>query len=318
MVPNCLPWARVFSLTLRSRTIDLRVPDWMQLGARIIWNASGPRKKFQPCRAIPLELMPERPFPGMLPSPAAFCFAGRLLMKKDAPLSPELAIVTGASRGIGLAIARRLGRLGARLALCSRTASAAKQAAAGLRAQGIEALGLAADVSNAKSVRKFVARVQKDLGDAFVLVNNAGVGVFRPVQEIDEADWDSVVGTNLKGAFLMSREVVPQMIRRKRGHIIHIASLAGKNTFAGGGAYCASKWGLRGLAGCMAEDLRGYGIRVSVICPGSVHTEFSPHAGKDPSRMLQPDDIAHVVEMLVLQAPQSFVSEVDLRPTQKP
>jgi len=239
-------------------------------------------------------------------------------MKKNAPLSQEIAIVTGASRGIGLAIARRLGRLGARLALCSRTAPAVKQAADALRSEGIEALGLPADVSNAKSVRQFVSRVHKDLGDVSVLVNNAGVGIFHPFHEIEEADWDRVLDTNLKGAFLMSREVAPQLIRRKRGHIIHIGSLAGKNTFAGAAAYCASKWGLRGLAGCMAEDLRGHGIRVSVIFPGSVHTEFSPHAGKDPARMLQPDDIAHVVEMLVLQAPQSFVSEVDLRPTQKP
>jgi 3-oxoacyl-[acyl-carrier protein] reductase len=239
-------------------------------------------------------------------------------MKKDAALSHELAIVTGASRGIGLAIARRLGRLGARVALCSRSSGTAAHAAQILKAEGIQALGLAADVTSSKSVRRFVARVRKQLGDAFILVNNAGVGVFRPAHEIEESDWDRVLDTNLKGPWLVSREVAPQMIRQKRGHIIHIASLAGKNTFAGGGAYCASKWGLRGLAGCMAEDLRGHGIRVSVVFPGTVHTEFSPHAGKDPARMLQPDDVAHIVEMLVLQAPNSFVSEVDLRPTQKP
>jgi len=239
-------------------------------------------------------------------------------MRKNAPIAQQIAIVTGSSRGIGLAIARRLGRLGARVALCSRTASAVKQAAATLRAEGIEAHGWPADVSQAKSARRFVACVRKDLGDASLLVNNAGVGVFGAMQDLAEEDWDRVLGTNLKGAFLMSREVAPQMIRHKHGHIIHIASLAGKNTFAGGSAYCASKWGLRGLAGSMAEDLRGHGIRVSVIFPGTVHTEFSPHAGKDPARMLQPDDVAHIVEMLVLQAPQSFVSEVDLRPTQKP
>jgi len=239
-------------------------------------------------------------------------------MQKNAPIAGQIAIVTGGSRGIGFSIARRLGRLGARVALCSRTASAAKRAGDLLRSDGIDVRGWPADVSDAKSVRQFVARVQKELGDVSVLVNNAGIGVFHSVQNIDETDWDLVVGTNLKGAFLMSREVAPQMIRRKEGHIIHIASLAGKNTFAGGAAYCASKWGLRGLAGCMAEDLRAHGIRVSTIFPGTVHTEFSPHHGKDPSRMLQPDDVAHVVEMLVLQAPQSFVSEVDLRPAQKP
>jgi 3-oxoacyl-[acyl-carrier protein] reductase len=239
-------------------------------------------------------------------------------MQNDAPLSQEIAIVTGGSRGIGSAIARRLGRLGARVALCARTADAAERAASALRCEGIDAMGGAADVTAAEPVRRFVSQVREAMGDASILVNNAGVGLFRPAHEIEEAEWDRVLDTNLKGAFLMSREVVPQMIRQKRGHIIHIASLAGKNTFAGGGAYCASKWGLRGLAGSMAEDLRGYGIRVSVVCPGTVHTEFSPHAGKDLGRMLQPDDVAHVVEMLVRQAPGSFVSEVDLRPAQKP
>src|SRR5208282_1146540 len=228
------------------------------------------------------------------------CVARRSSMQNDAPLSQEIAIVTGGSRGIGLAIARRLGRLGARVALCARTEGAAERAASALRGEGIEALGCPADVSAAQSVRQFVARVAETMGDASILVNNAGVGLFRPAHEIEEADWDRVLDTNLKGAFLMSREVAPQMIRQKRGHIIHIASLAGKNTFAGGGAYCASKWGLRGLAGSMAEDLLAYGIRVSVVSPGTVHTEFSPHAGKDPARMLQPDDVAHVVEMLVL------------------
>ena len=233
-------------------------------------------------------------------------------------LSNEIAVVTGGSRGIGLAIARKLGALGARVALCARSAEAAERAATGLRGEGVHALGAAADVSSADDVGRFVSYVHDSLGDISILVNNAGVGRFHSIENIKEDDWDRVLNTNLKGAYLMSREVVPQMIRRKRGHIIHIASLAGKNTFAGGGAYCASKWGLRGLAGCMAEDLRVHNIRVSVVCPGTVHTEFSPHAGKDPSRMLQPEDVAHVVEMLVTQSPASFVSEVDLRPTHKP
>jgi len=239
-------------------------------------------------------------------------------MQISSPLAQETAIVTGASRGIGLAIARRLGRLGARVALCARTAEAAEHAASTLRGEGLDVFGAAADVASARAVCAFVERVREAFGGISLLVNNAGVGVFRPAHELEEADWDRMLDTNLKGAWLMSRAVAPRMIAAGRGHIIHIASLAGKNTFTGGGAYCASKWGLRGLAGCMAEELRGHGIRVSTIFPGSVHTEFSPHTGKDPGRMLQPDDVAHVVEMLVRQAPQSFVSEVDLRPAQKP
>jgi len=111
---------------------------------------------------------------------------------------------------------------------------------------------------------------------------------------------------------------VPAMIRRGGGDIINISSLAGKNTFAGGGIYCASKWGLQGLTGCMAEDLRGYGIRVSVICPGSVATEFSGGGPKDPKKALTAEDVAHAVGMVAVQGPQSFISEVHLRPVRKP
>ena len=287
------------------------------LNRRIIRKASDPRKNIRP--STPLRRgQPELVLLPCYDARRARRVARRFPVSAETSLSPDIAIVTGGSRGIGLAIARRLGRLGARVAICARSADAVERAATELRSAGIEVMAAAADVSAPDSVRRFVTRVHEALGDASILVNNAGVGVFRPAHEIDEPDWDRVLDTNLKGAWLMSREVAPQMIRQKRGHIIHIASLAGKNTFAGGGAYCASKWGLRGLAGCMAEDLRGHGIRVSVVFPGTVHTEFSPHAGKEPSRMLQPEDVAHVVEMLVRQAPGSFVSEVDLRPTQKP
>lgn len=108
------------------------------------------------------------------------------------------------------------------------------------------------------------------------------------------------------------------MIRRKSGYVINISSLAGKNTFANGAIYCASKWGLLGLSGCMAEDLRAHGIRVTTILPGSVNTDFSAHPGKDASKMLQPDDVAHAVAALVTQASGSFISEVQMRPAQKP
>jgi 3-oxoacyl-[acyl-carrier protein] reductase len=118
--------------------------------------------------------------------------------------------------------------------------------------------------------------------------------------------------------FLLTKAAAPGMIRRRTGHIINIASLAGKNAFPGGSVYCASKWGLLGLTQCAAEELRGHGIRVAAICPGTVATDFSPHAGKDPAKMLQSEDIAHAVETLVTQSPQSFISEILLRPTQKP
>ncbi|MCI0542125.1 MAG: SDR family oxidoreductase, partial [Verrucomicrobiales bacterium] len=167
-------------------------------------------------------------------------------------------------------------------------------------------------------VAALIEQIRAQLGPIDILVNNAGIGVFGAFHELSEADWDRVLNTNLRAVFLVSKAVAPGMIEQRSGYIINISSLAGKNTFAGAAAYCASKWGLQGLTGCMAEDLRGYGIRVSVICPGTVHTEFSPHAGKDPGKMLKPDDVAHIVAMLVTQAPQSFASEIHLRPTQKP
>jgi 3-oxoacyl-[acyl-carrier protein] reductase len=240
-------------------------------------------------------------------------------MNNGKPPEGKVAIITGASRGIGLAVAHRLGTLGAKLSLCARDARKLESAAGELRAAGAAAVFSAAvDVTHGEQILAFVQNSEKALGPAEILVNNAGIGYFGPTHEATEATWDSVLDTNLRSVFLTSKAVAPGMIARRGGHIINIASLAGKNAFAGGGIYCASKWGLLGLTECMAEDLRGYGIRVSAICPGSVATDFSPHGKKDISKMLQPEDIAHVVEMLVTQAPQSFISEVLMRPTQKP
>jgi 3-oxoacyl-[acyl-carrier protein] reductase len=239
------------------------------------------------------------------------------MTQKD-PLKGKVALVTGASRGIGLAIARRLGRLGAKVSLSARDSKRLEQAASELNSEGTSTFAVPADVSWASDVSTLVEKTERSFGPIEILVNNAGIGYFRPFHQADEATWDRVLDTNLKAVFLASKAVAPGMIERRGGHIINIASLAGKNAFAGGGIYCASKWGLLGLTECMAEDLRPYGIRVSAICPGSVATDFSPHVGKDTAKMLQPEDIADVVEMIVTQAPQSFVSEVLLRPTQKP
>jgi len=239
-------------------------------------------------------------------------------MNREERLAGQVAVVTGASRGIGLAIARRLGRMGARVSLCARNAANLERAASDLRAAGIQVLALRTDVTRGDEVASLVSETQRAFGPVDILVNNAGIGIFGPFQEQTEADWNAIMDTNLKSVFLVSRAVAPGMIRRKTGHIINIGSLAGKSAFANGAVYCASKWGLLGLTGCMAEELRAHGIRVSAICPGSVATEFSPHAGKDPARMLQPEDVAHAVAALVTQAPGSFISEVLMRPTQKP
>jgi 3-oxoacyl-[acyl-carrier protein] reductase len=234
-----------------------------------------------------------------------------------AVLTGQVALITGGSRGIGLAIARRLGSLGASVAICARKSEQLARASEELGREGVRALAIVADVTRAADVDGLTEQIHAQLGEIEILVNNAGIGIFGSFYERSESEWDSTLNTNLKSVFLVSRAVAPGMIRRGRGHIINISSLAGKSTFAGGGVYCASKWGLMGLTGCMAEELRNHGIRVSVICPGSVATEFSPHIGRHPATLLEPDDVAHAVAMLVTEGAHSFISEVHLRPVRK-
>lgn len=235
----------------------------------------------------------------------------------ERPLLNQVALVTGGSRGVGRAIAIRLAELGASVAICGRDIEKLRETANALQALTQKVFWQKADVTCSNEVAKFVSDTEAKLGAVGVLVNNAGIGLFGPAHEKTEEEWDCVLNTNLKSAFLVSRAVVPSMIRRGAGDIINISSLAGRNTFAGGGVYCASKWGLQGLSGCMAEDLRNYGIRVSVICPGSVATEFSGHGAKNSSKALQPEDVAHAVEAVVTQRPGSFTSEIHVRPLRK-
>jgi len=239
---------------------------------------------------------------------------GRL---KDNPLSGTVALVTGGGRGIGRAIAQRLATLGASVAVCGRDQKALEDSAASLEKQGSRSFFHVTDVTKAAEVAELVAKTEAALGPITILVNNAGIGLFGPAHERTETDWDRVLDTNLKSVFLVARAVTPSMIQRGTGDIINISSLAGRNTFAGGGIYCASKWGLMGLTGCMAEDLREHGIRVSVICPGSVATEFSGRGQKNAAKALQPEDVAHAVEAIVTQKPGSFLSEIQLRPLRK-
>jgi len=239
-------------------------------------------------------------------------------MAIDKPLEGKIALITGASRGIGLAIARRLASMGARVSLCGRDAKLLESAEKECQQGGSQAIAIVADVTRPADIAKLVETTEQALGAIEILINNAGIGYFAAVQDADPSKWDDVLDTNLKAVFLLSHAVAPGMMRMGRGHIVNIASLAGKNTFAGGAVYCASKWGLLGLTGCMAEDLRAHGIRVSAVCPGSVATDFGLPSARNKNKMLQPDDVAHAVEAILTQAPQSFISEVLLRPTQKP
>ena len=233
-------------------------------------------------------------------------------------LSQKVALVTGGNRGIGKAIAARLAALGAAVSICGRDPKTLEATAHELHTTGARVHWQRADVTKSSDIDALVKETEAALGGISILVNNAGMGLFGPVQDKTEEQWDTLMNTNLKSIFLVSRRVIPGMIQRKQGDIINISSLAGKNTFAGGGIYCASKWAVQGLSGCMAEDLRNYGIRVSTVCPGSVATEFSGRGPKDASKVLTAHDVAHAVAMIATQGPQSFLSEIQLRPVTKP
>jgi 3-oxoacyl-[acyl-carrier protein] reductase len=234
-------------------------------------------------------------------------------------LKPQVAVITGGGRGIGAAIAQKLAGLGAMAVLCGRNRISLDSSAKAIVKAGGKASVVECDVTDPQSVEALAAQVSQEFGRIDILVNNAGIGGFGgPLHQMPPEQWDRVLNTNLRGVFYCIRAFAPMMIKAQAGHIMNISSLAGKNALPNGAAYAASKWGLNGLSYSVAEELRAHNIRVSVICPGSVNTELSPHEGKDPRKMLQPDDVAHAVAMLVTQAPQSFISEVLLRPTQKP
>lgn len=240
-------------------------------------------------------------------------------MTGNRALSGQVAVITGAGRGIGAAIAHSLADLGATAVLCGRTRSALDSTAQAIANRGGKAEAVLCDVTNSLSIEKAFQQISSSTGRVDILVNNAGIkGFGGPVHELPPDEWDRILNTNLRGVYYMIRAFAPLMIRARSGHIVNISSLAGKNALPNGAAYAASKWALNGLSYSVAEELRAHNIRVAVICPSSTNTELSPHEGKDPSKMLQPADIAHVVAMLVTQSPQSFVSEVSLRPTQKP
>jgi NAD(P)-dependent dehydrogenase (short-subunit alcohol dehydrogenase family) len=235
-------------------------------------------------------------------------------------LTGKVAFVTGGSGDIGGAIARALAAAGADVAISYGGRPQIAQATVdAMQAMGRRGFSVPLDQRDAASIDAAVASIAGYFGRLDILVNNAGVGSSSsPLHELTPETWEKILNTNLRGVFYCIRAFAPMMIRAQSGYIINISSLAGKNALPNGAAYAASKWGLNGLSYSVAEELRSHNVRVSVVCPGSVDTRLGPHTGKDRGKMLKPEDVAHVVAMLVTQAPQSFASEVLLRPTQKP
>ena len=240
-------------------------------------------------------------------------------MSSAMPLAEQVAVVTGGSRGIGAAIARKLASMGATVIIVGRDRSRLQSVEKEIRDAGHKVEACAYDVTSCGQVSNLAAHVGREYGRLDILVNNAGVGTFgSPLHEMKPDDWDRTLNTNLRGVYYCIHAFAPMMIDRNYGHIINISSIASKNAVPNAAAYVASKWGLNGLSVSVAEELRNFGIRVSILCPGSTDTELRRQGRGDTEKMLQPDDVAHVVAMLVTQSEQSFASEITLRPTRKP
>ena len=231
-------------------------------------------------------------------------------------LSNLVCLVTGATRGIGRAIASMLLQEGASVAICGRRQEAVDEAVNTLRTEtGGKVAGKAADVRNYEQVGALFQFIDESFGGLDVLVNNAGVGVFRSITELSIQDWQYTIETNLSGVFYCSREALFRFGTRGGGYIVNMSSLAGKNPFAGGAAYNASKFGLTGLSEAMMLDKREENVRVSYIMPGSVATEFGGHGADAGSEWkIWPDDVAEIVRMLLRMPKRTLISRVEVRP----
>ncbi len=235
-------------------------------------------------------------------------------------LEGQVAVVTGAARGIGEAISRRVASLHAHVVLVARDEVKLNEVRGRIEDAGGHAEVAVLNLRSPAEIEAFGERIRRLHGRCDLLVNNAAFAQGGTLlHELPLEAWQATFETNLQAPYLLIRALAPLMIDARSGHIINISSLAGRNPLANGAAYSASKWGLNGLTYSVAEELRPYNIRVSVIAPGSTNTEFGGEGDSaKAARKIQPSDVAHVVEMLVTQAPQSFVSEILLRPTQKP
>jgi len=228
------------------------------------------------------------------------------------------ALITGATEGIGRAICFKLGKAGYNIAACARTPSRLRDLQEELRNTGITVEVHPADVGVEADVRTAVSELGRALGPIDVLVNNAGVALIKPFDQLSLDDWDLTMATNLRSLYLVTREVLPSMRARKSGAIVNIASLAGRNGLVGGAAYSASKHGVLGFARSLMLEVRKDNVRVITICPGSVDTGLirtQTLLTPNLDRILRPEDVADTVLASLTLPERALVSELDLRPT---
>ncbi|HTL97035.1 MAG TPA: SDR family NAD(P)-dependent oxidoreductase [Gemmatimonadaceae bacterium] len=218
------------------------------------------------------------------------------------------ALVTGASRGIGRAIAERFAERYEIVAV-ARSAKELEDVARSIESRGGRCRSIALDVSDHAAVSSALGSLEVD-----VLVNNAGLGIMKPIAEMSVEEWRRQVSVNLDGMFYVTRALLPGMITRQRGYVVNIGSLAGRNSFVGGACYSATKHAVIGFSESLMLEVRDAGVRVTVIMPGSVDTEFSGHAAGNAPWKLTPADVAESVWYVVSQPDRALVSRVEMRP----
>lgn len=236
-------------------------------------------------------------------------------------LRGKTAIVTGASKGIGYALAAALAEAGANVVLCARNAEELTRACSELEGRGDgRVIGVTCDMRKLEDVRRLVQRAVEEFDGVDILINNAGVGIYAPIDELSPEAWHQVIETNLMGPYYASYTSIPHMKRRGGGWIINIGSLAGKHAMPGGSAYNASKFGMLGFSEAMMLDVRHHGIRVSCVMPGSVATHFNQHTPNPEADAwkIQPEDVAAIVMDLLAMPERTLPSRVEVRPTRPP
>lgn len=231
----------------------------------------------------------------------------------------KTAVVTGGTKGIGRAIAEALAREGLNVCVGARSLDEVQQAVRELEGLGVSATGAACDVRASEECDALIAHAVEELGGVDVLVNNAGIGLFKPVEETTPEEFRAVLETNLFGVFHCCRAAIPEMKRRGGGYIVNVSSLAGANPHPRMATYNASKFALNGFSEALMQEVRHDNIKVSYVMPGSVNTEFGGDTISDERAwQLQPDDVARVVVSLLRHDERSLPSRVEIRPSRPP
>ena len=228
----------------------------------------------------------------------------------------EIILITGASRGIGAAIARGLANSGRHLVLVARNEEKLNQVKDDVEKTGAAARCYGADLSDKGVCHQLINQIESDTGPIDILINNAGVGFTGSVAEIDLEEFDTMLDLNVRAVVHLTRRVLPKMIERRRGAVINIASMAAHFTSAGMAGYAASKHAVLGFSNSLFDDVRDYGIKVSAICPGYVTTDMVGSNGRDLSKMIQPQDITEAVRYVLQSSPHVCPFEIHLRPQQ--